>query len=124
MRRSTFKLLGYILVAGLATLTSCESDDNQNDTTSCNVKNPVKELDWLREAIAEVEDDPYSFYVMAAYKGKTVFYYGNCNPVINYASTLMNCNGDSLGYTADNYDSLKDITVIWNPEDSVCDFDD
>lgn len=59
---------------------------------------------------------------MASYKGETVFYYGNCNPAINYVSILQNCIGDNLGYTNDFYAELTDITVLWKHVDSKCNF--
>lgn len=60
----------------------------------------------------------------ATYKGETVFYYGNCHPVINYASSILNCNGDALGNTSDLYNELTDVRLLWKHEESKCNFND
>lgn len=116
----------YVLVFSLliVPILSCENDDDGSEKLECNVENPITDLDWLKEVIAEVKEDPYAYYNMATYEGKTVFYYGNCDPAINYVSYLLNCKGNRLGFTNDYQSSLEDIAVIWKPEDSVCNFPD
>jgi hypothetical protein len=121
--RSIFNFLGFVAIIMPITLISCEKDDNKDSNNSkCNVSNPAEEIDWLKEAIDGVKQDEYSYYAMATYKGETVFFYGNCNPVINYVSFLRNCSGDNLGYTNDLYDELTDITILWKHVDSKCNF--
>jgi hypothetical protein len=105
------------LLFGSISLVSCEKDDNN----TCNVSNPVEEIAWLKEAIDNVEEDEYSYYVMANYKGETVFYYVNCHPLVNYASFILNCNGDNLGYTNNLQDELTNMTILWKHEASKCD---
>lgn len=95
---------------------SCKKDQK------CNVSNPVEELAWLKESINEVKQDQYSYFMMAKYKKETVFYYGNCNPVINYVSYILNCNGEPLGYTNELFNDLTDIKLIWKHELSACSF--
>ena len=101
-------------------LVSCEKDDNGNN---CNVSDPAEDLEWLKQEIDNIKQDEYAYYVMAKYKGQTVFYNGNCNPTINYASIVKNCDGDSLGYTNDLYDRLTELSVLWKHENSKCDLD-
>ena len=123
--RKLFDFLGLAAIIFSIALISCEKDEN-NDTESnkCNVSNPIEDLDWLKQEIDDVKQDEYSYYVMATYEGETVFYYGNCNPVINYISIVRNCNGDSLGLTNDLYDELTDVSTLWKHEDSKCNFQD
>ena len=99
-------------------LLACKKDDNNK----CNVSNPAEEIAWLKEAIDNVKQDEYSYYVMANYNGETVFYYVNCNPAVNYASFILNCNGDNLGHTNDLQEELTDKTILWKHEASNCNF--
>ena len=117
--RSIFNFIGFVAIIVSITLISCDKDSNN---TKCNVSNPAEDLDWLKKAIDQVKQDEYSFCNMATYKGETVFYYGNCNPVVNYVSIVHNCSGDILGYTNELYDELTDITILWKHVDSKCNF--
>lgn len=113
-------LAGFILSI---TLLSCDKDEAEESIDDvCNVSNPIEDLDWLKEKINSVNQDEYSYYNMASYQGETVFYYGNCDPAINYVSIVRNCTGDSLGFTFDLYDELTEISTIWKHENSVCNF--
>lgn len=116
----------YLLVFGvlIVPISSCENDDDGSEKLGCNVANPITDLVWLQEAIADLENDPYSYYATATYEGKTVFYYVNCDPAVNYVSYLLNCKGNQLGFTNDYQSSLEDIAVIWKPEDSLCNLPD
>lgn len=105
-------------------LISCDKYENNN---RCNVSNPVEDLEWLKLKIAEInqgdEDlSSYAYFMTATYKGETVFYYGNCNPLINYVSMVQNCNGDTLGNTNDLYSKMSNTTVLWKHKKSKCDF--
>ena len=123
--RRVFIFFGLVAAIVSITLISCEKDCNKDShNNKCNVSNPAEELDWLKEAIGNVKQDEYSYYAMASYKGETVFFFGNCNPVINYISILRNCNGDDIGNTNDLYDELTDITILWKHENSKCNFQD
>lgn len=116
-----------IIISGLValiistTLTSCEEDDSKESiNNTCNVSNPAEELEWLKAEINNLEGDEFSYYVMANYMGETVFYYGNCNPVIDYISAVKSCNGENIGYTYDLADEITDRTILWTPENSIC----
>lgn len=103
------------------TLISCEKDDNKASiNNTCNVSNPAEELEWLKAEINNLEGDEFSYYVMANYKGETVFFYSNCNPVIDYISVVKNCSGENIGYTYDLADEITDRTILWTPENSKC----
>ncbi len=122
MRRS-FNFLRIATLVIIFTLISCDRDENtDSDDNKCNVTNPAEEIAWLKEAIDNVKQDVYSYYVMANYKGETVFYYGNCNPAANYSSIVQNCSGENLGDTNDLYYELTQITILWKHEESKCNF--
>jgi hypothetical protein len=99
-------------------LFSCEKDA----VNKYNVSNPTEEIEWLKAGINSTKQNEYSYYVMADFKGETVFYYGNCDPAANYVSFIKNSNGDTLGFTNDLIDQLTDIKIIWKHENSKCDF--
>jgi len=123
--RKLFDFLGLASIIFSIALISCKKDENKDkETNKCNVSNPVEDLDWLKQEIDNVKQDEYSYYVMATYKGETVFYYGNCNPVVNYISIVRNCTGDSLGLTADLYDELTEVSTLWKHANSKCYFQD
>jgi hypothetical protein len=111
-------ILGIMAIVSSAMLFSCEKESNSNSKVS----NPAEEIVWLKEAIDDIKQDEYAYYAMANYKGDTVFYYGNCNPVINYVSVIQNCKGEKLGYTSELYDKLTDIKIIWKHANSKCNF--
>lgn len=118
-----FSPLGMAIVVVFLTLVSCDDDDNSFEN-KCNVSDPVEELAWLKAEIDDMSQDEYAYYVMANYKGEAVFYNGNCNPVINYASIVKNCSGEELGNRYDLENDLTDITILWQHEESECDFDE
>lgn len=118
-----FNFLWIATIIVFTSMISCSDDDNKDfDNNKCNVSNPTEDLVWLKEAIDEVKEDEFSYYVMANYKGETVFYYGNCDPTINYASFIQNCNGENIGNTNDLQDELSDETIVWKHAESKCDF--
>lgn len=116
-----FNFLGLVAFILSATLFSCKKNDNSK-INKCNVSKPSQELDWLKQEINNVIQDEYSYYVMAKYKGETVFYYRNCNPAIDYVSIVKNCTGDNLGYTNDLYNELTEVSILWKHEGSKCNF--
>ena len=121
MRRIQY-YLGLTAITLSITLISCDKDDNVETNNTCNVSNPAEDLAWLKEAIENAKQDEYASYVMATYKGETVFYNDNCNPTISFVSTVLNCNGDNLGNRNDLHDELTNITTLWKHEDSKCVF--
>ncbi len=107
-----------LLFLGTA-ITSCDEESNL-----CAGENPVENLDWLKELVAEATVNPeqakYEYYKRALYKGDIIFYYGNCNPAINYVASVYNCEGKLIGYIEDFYDDLVDMDVVWKAEDTLC----
>jgi hypothetical protein len=103
---------------------SCEKDHLSDNT--CNVSNPLIELDWLKNAIQNTEQlspdvSKYYYVSMAKYNGETVFIEGNCDPLANSVFTVLNCTGESIGVMGEiNPDSLTDRKIIWKTTDSAC----
>ena len=114
------RILSLISILALIVIISCENEESKN--YFCNVSNPAEELPWLKTMILDLSD--YSYIMAADYKGKTVFYNVNCNPLVNYASTVFNCNGDLIGNTNDIRNELSNVKLIWKHADSKCDFSD
>ncbi|WP_154852178.1 hypothetical protein [Cyclobacterium xiamenense] len=112
LTKSAFLVFSFVLI-------SCEKDDC-SPKNPCEVQNPIQELPWLKEAIDEVRTDEYAYYSTALYQGERIFFFGNCDPLANYASIIRNCAGDELGNTNEVYDRLSEIEVIWKPENSKC----
>ncbi|WP_303319098.1 hypothetical protein Q4Q34_03445 [Flavivirga abyssicola] len=117
-------LLFAILI--LLTFFSCKSDDDFNNT--CNVSNPVENLEWLKEAIEELEQSSLAqtgevYVSQTYYKFSTIFIFGNCCALCNSVLSVYNCEGKILGYIGDDTfkRSLLDKSVIiWKPENFIC----
>lgn len=121
--KNLIRLSKSVLLVLLLTLISCEKDDDMDiPKYLCEVQNPIENILWLKEAIDEIRNDQYSYYSTAIYQGERVFFYGNCDPTVNYASFIRNCAGDNLGNTNEFYDSLSKIEVVWKHQDSKCNF--
>lgn len=110
-------------------LFSCKKDSNESPKEICYVSNPTEELAWLKASIESLEAGnaenlKYSYYMTANLDGETVFYYGNCNPLINYTSSIQNCSGETLGSLSTLYTKLTDAKILWQPSGSVCNFND
>ncbi|NJK84742.1 MAG: hypothetical protein HC906_00910 [Bacteroidales bacterium] len=83
----------------------------------------------VKKSIEEIKESNndlsrYAYFMTATFNDESVFIYGNCHPAINYVSFVVNCHGDTLGYTNELYDQLKQVTVFWKPDDSLCNFND
>ena len=107
----------YILV--LIAVSACSNND---DTSTCNVENPLEELSWLNEWVNTLTDD-YEYIRTAKYLGNDVFYNVNCNPLVNYVSSTYNCEGDFIGFTAELRSEFTQDQVLWLPENSECSFE-
>ena len=103
---------------------SCEKDILSDNT--CNVDNPLEQLDWLKNTIQIIEQSnpewsKYYLISMAKYKGETVFIQSNCNPLANSVFPVLNCSGQLLGVLGEiPLESLSDRNVIWKSVNSAC----
>lgn len=102
-------------------LLSCDNDEGP---TSCGVENPVEDLAWIKASIEDVNNtglSEYSYLSQAKYQGETLFFFGSCCPFCNWALIVTDCQGNALEGDIRLTD-LSDVTVIWQPANSVCDF--
>jgi len=103
---------------------SCKKD-NLGDNT-CNVKDPVKDLAWMKNDINYINSlspDVTQFFAfrMAKYNGETVFYAVYCDPTIDAAYPIRNCAGDTIGYYGEILPvDLTEQMVIWKSANCVC----
>ena len=111
----------HLLLLSAAFLFAC----NENDGPAvCGVENPIEDLAWLKQEIENASipnSSEYSFLMQATYRGQTVFYFGFCNPLWNWATILRDCQGNQMSGEV----SLTDLVnekVIWKPANSVCTF--
>jgi hypothetical protein len=123
MRRIiSFYLL--IVCTGFMLVFSCEKDKLAENT--CNVKNPLKDLGWLKNNVDFVgqlspEESQYITISMATYKGETVFFSVYCDPTIEDVFPVRNCSGETIGYLAEiGEDELKDKQEIWRSYNCIC----
>jgi hypothetical protein len=110
-----------LLLLSAAFLIAC----NESDLPAvCGVENPIEDLAWLKQEIENASipnSSEYSFLMQATYRGQTVFYFGFCNPLWNWATILRDCQGNQIPGEV----SLTDLVnekVIWKPANSVCTF--
>ncbi len=106
-------------VISLAVFSSCSNDD---DTSTCNVEKPLEELSWLNDWVNSLTDD-HEYIRTAKYLGNDVFYYLNCDPTVAYASFTRNCEGETIGNTAELKTEFTQDRILWLPENSECSFE-
>ena len=115
---------GLLLLLLVFTALACQEDDKIQ--RSCNVENPVEELEWLREELDSYQTETtYSdtFVYKATYNGRTVFYISICCPACDVmAPEIRTCDGESLGRLGVEIDSehLENPTVVWRTNNGVC----
>ena len=121
--RGLFTLLVLTIVAF-----SCQKDNDDNLTTTCNVSNPIEDLAWLKEQIQELEktslyESGEIYILQTEHDGNTIFILGNCCTACNSVSTVYNCEGEMIGYIGDdtfNFNLIENSTIIWKAENSIC----
>ena len=110
----------FLLVCS-ALLFSCNDEEGP---AVCGVENPVEDLAWIKSAIQEMSGpgfSEYSYLSQARYQGETVFFFGSCDPLANWALIVRDCQGNPV----EGEISLTDLNgqkVIWKPSNSVCNF--
>lgn len=106
--------------------TSC-SDNDDTIIPACGINNPKEDLEWLKTEIGRRNQNPsddmkYCYIVQAQLNAQDVFIYQDCNPVINKAIFIMNCEGNTVD-TEDNptaFDQLTNKMIIWKRDDFAC----
>lgn len=115
-----YKTVGFLII--YMTLSSCV-DELSN---TCDISDPINDLPWLKEQInyLKAHENKHAvstvYYSIAKYQGETVFFNWNCSPNVNFASYVVNCNGEIISSTIDIYDELTDIARIWEYERFKC----
>jgi hypothetical protein len=112
-----------LLVLFVIIAASCK-DDKAPDV--CGVNDPVTELQWLQDKIAEIKNSEFSskyFYVAQAdYKGSVVFYVNNCCPMCSTVLIYYDCSGNQVESV--DTSEIKNSKRIWTPEGLECVFYD
>lgn len=122
--KSKLNLRQLLIFSGFLLIFSCEKDYLSDNT--CNVSNPLKELEWLKNTIQNIEQlsadaSKYYFVSMAKYHEETVFIEGNCDPLADSVFPVLNCAGERIGILGEiNPDSLINRKVIWKSKNSAC----
>ena len=118
------KILYPILFCVLLSFACDRDDENYEPVAACGVNDAISDLPWLKakyKGVAKGELSEYSFLVQTKLDGETVFYFGSCCPFCNWVMILYDCAGNRVEYNPDE-DELVDGKVIWQPENSECQF--
>lgn len=124
MTKKIFNPLLLTLFMGLALIFSCEKNPFADNT--CDVKNPLKDLDWMKRDIAFIEqlspeESQYITITMATYNGETVFFSIYCDPTIDAVFPVRDCIGKTIGYWGEiPQEELKDQQEIWRSKNCIC----
>lgn len=95
---------------------------------TCDIINPTKNLDWLKEKISELEQthlfkSEKIYILQATYNNTTVFLEGNCCAVCNTVVPIYNCEGESIGTLGQhdfNSNTITNSHIIWISQNTVC----
>ncbi|GAA3649226.1 hypothetical protein [Flavivirga jejuensis] len=117
----------------LLTILSCNNNDDApaaDFENACNITNPIEDLNWLKEQIAELEKEnstflKFTYFSETKYNEQTVYALRNCCPYCNTAILVYNCEGIHIGTigNGDNYitpDILTNETIIWEASNFEC----
>lgn len=110
----------FLLVCS-ALIFSCNDEERP---AVCGVENPVEDLAWVKGQIQSMgfpNSVAYSYLKQANYQGETVFFFGYCDPLANWALIVRDCQGNRI----EGEISLSDLNeqkVIWKPSTSLCEF--
>jgi len=97
-------------------------------TVACSFDNAVEDLDWLRFEIRRRELNPttdmkYCYIAQGEIQDEPVFIYWDCNPVVNKVVVVYDCIGSSKGYLGEDsikLEDLKNLKIIWQPDNFAC----
>lgn len=116
----------FLLLILVVAVNSC-SDNDDDIISACDVNNPTKDLQWLKAEIDRRNENPtddkkYCYIVQAQLNGQDVFIYEDCNPLINKAIFILNCEGVGIN-TEDNpmaFDQVVNKIIIWKGSNFAC----
>ncbi len=116
-----------LLLFFICFLSGCKDNDDIIIIPACGVVNPLQGLEWLKTEINRrnqnlSEDMKYCYIVQAEYNGETVFAYADCNPLVNKAIPVLNCEGVSPNTQSNPipFDDLQNKRIIWKGNNFVC----
>lgn len=116
MKKTLFPLLLLVLA-----FVSCK--ETEDPIMACGVADPIENLPWLKEKIAEIKAGDYSdetSIIMATYQGQTVFYANTCCALcLSFAPTFYDCQGEIVEGDRISL-NLEDSQVIWKSKNSKC----
>ena len=112
----------------LLAILSCSKDEY--NLPKCEFNDATQDLAWLKGIIEDRESNPtedmkYCWIEQAKLNGKTVFIFEDCNPLINKAILVMDCEGNAIK-DKDGKEiyarvvTLRDQRIIWKPVDFAC----
>ena len=117
---------GLIIISILLlSIYSC-SDTDDTVISACGVDKPLLELGWLKAEIGRRAENPsdemkYCYIVQGSLAGNDVFIYQDCNPFINKAIFVLDCQGNALQPQGEiNLNSIEDTIVIWKGTNFAC----
>lgn len=108
-------------------VSSCVSHDFPQANT-CDVRNPVDDLPWLKAKVAELNNSEFSrkywYITQATYNLETVFIIKNCCPnCLTLPPPVHACNGQVLFDGADEqFDDIQAERLIWKSTEYACTF--
>lgn len=95
-------------------------------TLSCDVQDPIENLPWLKDLVAEkaaLPPDPgigYYIYI-GKYQGRDVIIDDICCPTCDYLPIVYECGGNKVE-DANVYSAITDRRLLWRSATSPCSY--
>lgn len=123
----------YFFLAAIFVVYGCNSDDIdfvEISLQACAIENPLQDLNWLRAEVKkrkndDSEDARYCYISQVEFEGSTYFLFEDCNPLVNKIVPIYDCEGANKGVFGDaifGFDIFKSRTIIFYPENTLCEF--
>lgn len=96
-------------IFGLLSLSSCKEF---NTIDECGCDDPVQELEWLQDLIADIESQSlseFAWIMRFRYKGEYYFIVGSCCPNCLWAPTYYDCRGNKI----EDFEGNEDVMKAW-----------
>ena len=119
MKKSFYSLLTLFI-----TVIACQDSDDG----PCNVSEPISELQWIKEALEDIENDTtllktYASIKQGKYGKKKVFLIDNCCPNCLFTPfPVYDCDGIIVGHLGDDieYKDIVDWQTLYTPNNYEC----
>jgi hypothetical protein len=125
MVKIQFILRSLAVLLFSAAVFACGSDDDSKSSCDdgsdpvCGVCNPVENLGWLRDKIAEAKNGPMGNMITlytGTYENQTVFVQGLCCASCLWIPVVWTCDGHKLDDSV-TLQSITDQKLIWHGGD-------